>query len=187
MLTASSALAALCAVMSVSPVCAKDLPVCHGYGCAFSKPLPLSAADEEKLSAIMAQGAASAEAERKALASAIAYLETRSVAVLGVRDFAKAALTGAGRAGQMDCIDESTNSTTFLRHLEAGRLLRHHSVEKPTSRGIMIDGRYPHWTAVLKADDGSKWAVDSWYEPGGGLPDVDPLDYWRTRGVMGER
>ncbi|MCB1383760.1 MAG: hypothetical protein KDJ73_12695 [Notoacmeibacter sp.] len=177
----------LCAVLPVSQVGAKDLPVCHGYGCTFSKPLPLTAADEEKLAAIMAPGAASPEAERTALASAIAYLETRSVAVLGVRDFAKAALTGAGRAGQMDCIDESTNSTTFLRHLEAKNLLRHHSVEKPTSRGIMIDGRYPHWTAVLKAADGGKWAVDSWYEPGGGKPDVMPLGEWRKRGVGGQR
>ncbi|MCB1419515.1 MAG: hypothetical protein KDJ74_11150 [Notoacmeibacter sp.] len=181
------ALALLGIAVLATPAHAASLSVCHGYGCQFRKSLTLSAADEKKLSSIMAAGARSASAERKAMASAIAFLEKRSVQVLGTRDFAKAALTGGGRVGQMDCIDESTNSTTFLKHMASRDLLRHHRVEKPTSRGVMVDGRYPHWTAVISAKNGDKWAVDSWFEPGGGKPDIMPLPEWRKRGVGGQR
>lgn len=149
--------------------------------------MTLSAGDEARLSSIMSAGAKSAEAERKAVAQAIAYLEKRATAVIGVRDHAKAGLTGGGKVGQMDCLDESANSTSYLKHMEVRNLLRHHTVQPATTRGIMIDGRYPHSTAVLRDKSGKVWAVDSWYEPGGGEPDIMEMSEWRKRGVGGAR
>ena len=61
---------------------------------------------------------------------------------------------------------------------------------RPIKREVIrldVDGRYPHSTAVLSEKGGTRWAVDSWYEPMGGKPDVMPLDQWKSRGVMGER
>jgi len=52
---------------------------------------------------------------------------------------------------------------------------------------VLIDGRYPHWTAAVRDNSGKDWAVDSWFEVAGGPPDIVPLSYWRTRGVWGER
>ena len=49
-------------------------------------------------------------------------------------------------------------------------------------RGFFLDGRYPHATAVIGDASGVKWAVDSWYEPAGGAPDIMPLREWRSRG-----
>lgn len=84
----------------------------------------------------------------------------------------------------MDCVDESTNTDALLRYLQGNGLLRYHSVESRTSRGFLLDGRYPHWTAVIRAPDGIKWVVDSWYAPMGGAPDIIPLSAWKTRGVL---
>ena len=87
----------------------------------------------------------------------------------------------------MDCIDESTNTDNFLHYLQSRGWLKHHTVARRTSRGAFIDGRYPHWTAVIEDRQGQRWAVDSWYEEGGGPPDIMPLRQWKQRGYMGER
>ena len=95
---------------------------------------------------------------------------------------------GDGRkSGQMDCEDESTNTTHVLKMLASRGLFRHHKVLRRTSRGFLADGRFPHFTAVLADPSGRKWVVDSWYEPGGGAPDIMPLERWRVRGVGGRR
>ncbi|WP_245419615.1 hypothetical protein [Phyllobacterium salinisoli] len=135
----------------------------------------------------MAQGQKSAEAERGALRDALAIFEERSVAVIGVRDKPRMEFGKARIVGQMDCIDESTNTDHFLKFMEAKGWLSHHRVARKTSRGFFLDGRYPHWTAVLRDEQGVLWAVDSWFDPGGGPPDVMKLSEWKRRGVGGER
>ncbi|PRD42024.1 hypothetical protein C5748_17845 [Phyllobacterium phragmitis] len=161
--------------------------VCHGYDCYRSTRVTLTAGDLKRIAAAMAQGMKSAEAERSAVRRAVAIFEERSTAVIGVRDKAKMQFGRARIKGQMDCIDESTNTDHFLKFLQSTGWLRHHRMARKTSRGFFLDGRYPHWTAVLKDEHGVLWAVDSWFEPGGGLPDVMKLSEWKQRGVGGQR
>ncbi len=75
-------------------------------------------------------------------------------------------------------------SYALLRYLQGRGLLKYHKVEARTSRGFLFDGRYPHWTAVIRAPDGVKWVVDSWYAPMGGIPDISPLSDWKPRGLL---
>lgn len=164
------------------------LTACYGYGCRMEKSFPLTKGATDRFAAIMSEGKASPEAERAAVRKAVAYYEEMSAAAIGARDGPKSPVVASGEKGQMDCVDESTNTHHLLVYLETRGLLAHHSVQQNVTRGALVDGRYPHWTAVLKdKTDGKKWAVDSWYEPAGGLPDVVELAYWRTRGVWGER
>ncbi|GAB5506872.1 MAG: hypothetical protein Rhirs2KO_20350 [Rhizobiaceae bacterium] len=160
---------------------------CYSYGCRKRVTYAITQQMNDRFAAIMSEGKGSAEAERQAIRRAVAYYEDLSTTRIGTRDDPKSPIAASGKPGQMDCIDESTNTKHVLLYLQSRQLLAYHSVQPNTSRGLLIDGRYPHWTAVIKDTSGKKWAVDSWFEPGGGMPDVDPLDYWRTRGVMGER
>ena len=160
---------------------------CYGYGCRTRVTFPITTEMNARFASIMADGTASPEAERAAIRKAVAYYEDLSMARIGARDDPKSPIANSGKKGQMDCIDESTNTKHVLLYLQARQMLGYHRVEPNTSRGLLVDGRYPHWTAVIKDSNGKKWAVDSWYEAGGGMPDVDPLEYWRTRGVWGER
>lgn len=166
---------------------AATLAVCHGFDCRNRTALHLTPDDARRFASIMAGGKASAERERRAVAAAVSYFENRSAQTIGVRDTAKSTLAQSGRLGQMDCIDESTNTRTLMLYLQGRGLIRHHRVESNVSRGFFADGRYPHSTAVLSEKGGRTWAIDSWYEPAGGRPDVMPLETWKTRGVMGER
>lgn len=160
------------------------IDICHGYGCAFRSRLDLGEGDARKLTSIMAAGKASPKAERAAIARAVSYFEKRAQQVTGVSDQPKSEFGASKVRGQMDCVDESTNTDALLRYLQARGLLKHHKVDRRTSRGFLLDGRYPHWTAVVRASDGTRWVVDSWYAPMGGAPDIFPLGEWRKRGVL---
>lgn len=162
----------------------KRIDICHGYSCAFRSRLDLGPNDARRFQSIFAPGTASPQAERAAIAKAVSYFETREQQVTGVRDQPKSEFGASKVRGQMDCVDESTNTNALLRYLEGRGLLKYHKVEARTSRGFLLDGRYPHWTAVIRAPDGVKWVVDSWYAPMGGAPDIIPLSDWKVRGVL---
>jgi hypothetical protein len=160
------------------------LEICHGYGCTFRSKLQLGAPDERRFASIMAAGGKSPAAERAAISNAVRYFEGRTRQLTGVADQPKSEFGASGVRGQMDCVDESTNTNTLLKYLERHGLLRHHDVIRNASRGFLVDGRYPHSTAVIRDPAGVKWVVDSWYAPMGGAPDILPLSDWLPRGFL---
>ena len=137
--------------------------------------------------AILNTGKGSAVAERRAVASLVQFYERRAAQAIGTKDRAKSDFGGGRERGQMDCIDESRNTTALLQFVARKGWLRHHTVVRPATRGFLLDKRYPHSTAVLRDAAGSRWAVDSWYEAAGGRPDIMPLSQWAVRGIMGKR
>ena len=160
------------------------MQICHGYSCKYKTGLVLGAPDLRRLAAILAVGKQSAQAERKAIGRAVSYFEQRTFDVIGIRDEPRSKFGASGVRGQMDCIDESTNTRSLLLYLADRKLLHHHTVGMNASRGLLVDGRYFHSTAVIRDPGGEKWAVDSWYAPMGGLPDIVPLREWRPRGFL---
>jgi hypothetical protein len=178
-------------VLAVLPpsraLAAERLTVCHGYSCYYTMRLVFGAQDLGRIASIMRSGASSPEAERRAVSKVIQYYERRATGVIGVRDRPKGELGHGRELGQMDCVDESTNTTMMLRLIAGQGLFRYHTVSPRVSRGFLLDNRFPHFTAVIADPAGRKWVVDSWYEPGGGAPDIMPLDRWQTRGVAGQR
>ena len=90
-------------------------------------------------------------------------------------------------ASQLDCIDESKNTTTLLKLIEKRGWLSHHRVGRPKHRGFLLDLRYPHNTAtVIEKDSGEAWAIDSWIPANAAFPDIMPLKIWVTKGVRGQ-
>ena len=84
-----------------------------------------------------------------------------------------------GIEGRMDCVDNSTNTTTYLKILEDMGQLPLWRVEKPSIRKF-YDFNSVHWAAVVKdIPTGEDWAVDAWFRPNGHLPYVLPLDSWK--------
>ena len=89
-------------------------------------------------------------------------------------------LQGLSSGGnQFDCIDESTNTTTYLTMMEQDGLLRWHKVEERKTRNLFFIGGWPHTTAVIsEKESGQRWAVDSWFYDNGVPPAVLPLEQW---------
>jgi hypothetical protein len=167
---------------SLKPPTAASVTVCHGFGCAYRTEIGLGSGDRARLTALLAAGRASAEAERRAVATAVAWFDRRVGPEAGTTGrIARAGFMTQTGPGQMDCIDTSRNVTTLLLVLDQLRLIKHHQVEGPVARGYLIDGRGPHATAVLRETrSGNKWAVDNWTRKYGEQPEVLPLEQWMS-------
>jgi len=166
---------------------AVHLLVCHGYGCNFRTMIALTPQDVQAIQRAFANDGNTAPGERAAIKKAVAIYEQRATQVIGVRDEPRMAFGRPKRKGQMDCTDESTNTQGLLRYLQGAGYLKFHRSGRRVVRGVFIDGRYPHWTAVISDDKGVKWAVDSWYGAGGEEPDILPLKEWKKHGRGGRR
>lgn len=152
--------------------------VCHGFGCHLKTAVTFTGADLEAIRSAIGRPRNAAQ-EREGGARAIAWAERRVAPIVGSEDDVPGLdLANAGVAGQMDCIDEAANTTSYLLIAAEKGLLRFHTVGKPVARGFFIDGRYPHATATLVDDDGKAWAVDSWPGPNGAKPEIMPLETW---------
>jgi len=179
---ADEIIAAIFAELSLPIPTTQWVVVCHGFGCQYRTQIALTSGDRAKLAALLAPGRASPPAERRAVAAASAWFDRRVGPAAGTtRRLARA--RGNGEPGQMDCIDISSNNTSLFFILAQLHLLQHHRIERPVSRGVVIDGRLPHTTAVLgEVRGGRKWAVDNWTHKYGELPDVEPLEQWLNEG-----
>ena len=158
--------------------------VCHAYGCRKQTPFRFTDEDIAALKTLMAKTrkADTPAEERRAIAYAIGWMERRTGDVIGTKadrpgmDFA-----ASGDPTQQDCVDEATNTTSYLLILERNGFLRHHVVGTPFSKENLLRGvaGWPHWTAVIKEHvGGQKWAVDSWIYANGENPAVVESEKW---------
>lgn len=154
---------------------------CHGYGCTRRMEIVIDSAWFNRVRTVMRSGHASPAAEREALRDAVSIYTAHLAGQFGGRpDEPGSPPSLSGTNGQMDCLDETANTTSLLLLLEEQGLLVHHEVERPQSRGIFLDGRYPHFTAVIvDVRENVEWAVDPWRKAPGKSPDLLPLDKWQ--------
>jgi hypothetical protein len=153
------------------------LSVCYGHGCSQTTEVTL---DESEFSSVreLFLDVKHAAHEREQIASAIAMLEI--LAGAKTRTSTDRAGTGLAWPGQMDCIDESANTTAYLALFAREGLLRWHAVEANATRGWLLFG-WPHTTAVIReVASGERFAVDSWFFDNGAAPAIVPLTLWRS-------
>ncbi len=159
--------------------------MCHAHGCKEVEQLSLTPIEWQKIKQHFLPTAHSAEAERIQVANAIAEFEQ----IIGIKTDTthdKAGLfESMGSYGQLDCIDESTNTTTYLLILEKQGLLKWHQPMDHVTRGFFLFG-WPHSSGAMRemtsADNASEseFAVDSWFEDNGKRPHIIPLSQWRS-------
>ncbi len=83
-----------------------------------------------------------------------------------------------GVDGRTDCVDNASNTTTYLHILRDIGELPGWTVSSPKVRS-RFNLHAVHWTAVLTdVESGNQWSVDSWFRPNGHLPMVMPLQSW---------
>ncbi len=155
-------------------------PVCYKHTCAAVVTLSLTATEWSEIKKIFQPAAKSPEKERQQIKKAVARLEI----MIG-----KKANTSNDKGGnldgmfvhdgyQMDCIDESSNTTTYLALMQKDNMLKWHQVQPTKTRGFFIFGM-PHTTAVIKENQSGKvWAVDSWFFDNGVEPVIMPISQW---------
>ena len=164
----------------ITATTSENFQQCFGYGCKRITEVQLSKKEWKPVDRLFRPAPKTPEAERKAIARAIGVLED----IVGARTGTHVDQYGTFRKTgyyQLDCVDESTNTTIYLELLKTREHLNHHKVEAPTSRlPILHAGRWPHQTAVMsELDTGVFYAVDSWFHDNGFEAEIVPLREWK--------
>jgi len=152
--------------------------VCYDFDCKSIAYVSLTAEEWAGIRARFEPPAADAAAERERVREAIALFERITGERVGTKND-KGGTFGAAGDFQMDCVDETTNTTYYLLMLERQGLLRWHEVGEPAMRGWFLRG-WPHMAATLFERPGTaRWVVDSWFLDNGEPPFVLPFQQWR--------
>jgi len=143
--------------------------VCHGYDCTFRSSVTLEPVTWARVRAIFATPSDSAADERVRITRAVSLFENAVGTRIGTdKDIAGLAGILAGDPTQLDCIDESINTTVYLILLNDAGFLSWHAPATPAFRGAFVDLRWYHQTAVLKENEtGVEYALDTWFRRNG--------------------
>jgi hypothetical protein len=119
--------------------------------------------------------------ERWPIAYAIALIERKVGDRLRITDRAGMEFGASGDPTQEDCVDEATNTTSFLLILQSHGLLKYHTVGIPFSKGDPAEGHAggrpgeilaPLDGVIQETKMGQSYAVDSWIYANGENPAV---------------
>lgn len=164
----------------------KRFGVCYGYACKHYQKTGLSDQEWQAVREIFVPEVSSAKQERERISKAIALIEQFVGPKTGTdHDRARAPVINFNTGTEMDCIDESTNSTSYLYLLRQDGLIRFHTLGAKLRRN-WSDLSYPHSTATIHEIDKDKiiegdghFVVDSWFHENGALAEIIPADVWR--------
>ena len=163
-----------------------NLSVCHGYGCQFRSQVRIEPDMRTEIAKLYYPAPKNAAEERTRLARAIALFEIRIGAALGTsRDrYAATTFNKNNDPGQLDCIDETVNTTSYMRLLANLGLMRFHVIGTAAQRGSVSGFAYNDFitnTAVIaEINSGAEYAVDSYFYANGREPKIMKLADWRN-------
>jgi len=151
---------------------------CYGNSCRLHSQVGLSPEQWQQVRTVFDPAPADALDERRAVARAVAVLERFTGQQTGTSEDAPGMGVHLDPDGQLDCIDESTNSTSYLRMMAADGLIRFHHVGFPAHR-FVLSAWGPSNTATMRETATSKrYAVESYFRENGQPAYVLPLDIW---------
>ena len=161
-----------------SPLSLKTIPVCYNFGCEVHQSVSLTESEWLGASGWFTPVSSAAE-ERQQIRQAIGWMEVLIGRYTPTNRDIGMNLAREGETpwpGQLDCIDESTNTTTYLKLFEQRGLLKWHRVVERVVRRSIWD---QHWTAqVEELKTGARYAIDSWFQDNGTLPYVQKIEDW---------
>lgn len=152
---------------------------CHDFRCKSTLEIRYDEAHWEQIRSVMRSGRDDVYREKQAIREAVAMMERFSGELAGTGIDRAGNYPGFDQPGQMDCIDESTNTFQYLAALDELGLMRWHRVGEKQRRIVWF---ISHWTAtIVELDSGRRFAVDSWYRDNGELPFIQPIESWQRK------
>lgn len=165
--------------LSMPALAAPSFVHCSDFGCSSMREIRFEAEHWQQIRQLFEHGIDDAASEKQAIRRAIALMERFSGEISGTYLDKAGNYPGADIPGQMDCIDESTNTYQYLFALQDLGLLQWHRVDQKQRRIVWF---ITHWTATIREiDSGRIFAVDSWYRDNGELPYLQPLADWTRK------
>ena len=172
------------AVMAIE-ISPPEITICYNYHCNRTALVRPAAGEWQTVVNQFTPAARSATEERQMIRRAIAVLEhVAGTQTPTFRDRGGNPITDDW-PGQMDCIDESTNTARYLELLQAQGLLRWHSVAARAYRAPYLFDQ--HWAGqIVELESLNHYVVDSWYLDNGELPYIQALNKWLRKDTFPE-
>lgn len=158
------------------PAWAVDISICYNYSCATQARVDFNSQQIARIRQLF-KDASTPAAERRAIANSIGLFEKFAGEQTPTWRDKGGNINDDGVDGRMDCIDHSTNTTTYLTLLERLGLLRFHTVLERVERAPWIVN--VHWAAHIQdITTRQEYAVDSWFYDNGHPAVIYPLQDW---------
>jgi hypothetical protein len=151
---------------------------CYGNSCRLHGRVSLTPEQWQQVRNVFDPAPADALAERRAVAQAIAVLERFTGEQTGTSEDAPGMGVHLYPDTQLDCIDESTNSTAYLRMMAADGLIKFHKVGFPAHRFVLSAWGPSNTATMSEGATQKRYAVESYFRANGEPAYVLPLDIW---------
>lgn len=154
-----------------------DIPICMDFGCKRKQTISINKKEWDSVANWLNPPAPDAFTERQNIKKAIGWMEV----IVGRhtpthRDKGGDLGKDTVFPGQLDCIDEANNTTTYLQLFESNGLLKYHKVIEQAYRKAIFD---QHWAGQIETlETGERWVVDSWFQNNGHLPYLQLSSEW---------
>lgn len=162
----------------------RQVTVCHGYGCRWMTNVRIEPSAQAEFTALFKPAPRNAAEERARLGRAIALFELKIGVATGTSNDRYAATTFNKDPGQLDCIDETVNTTTYLKLLTNMGLMRFHRIGEAAQRGSISGFAFNDFitntAVVVEKATGAEYAIDSYFFGNGREPKIMPLAAWRN-------
>ena len=154
-----------------------DITICYNYDCSRTAHVRPGADEWSTVVNQFKPAARSSVEERDMIRRAIAILEhIAGTQTPTYRDRGRNPVVDDW-PGQMDCIDESTNTKRYLDLLQEWGLLRWHRVAERVYRAPHLFDQ--HWAGqIIELGTLDHYVVDSWFLDNGNLPYIQALNNW---------
>lgn len=161
------------------------IPVCYDFGCSSKATVNLPLTEWQSVAGWFDKVVETPAEEREQIRQAVGWMEVligRHTPTHVDMAFDLAKNIDKRETGQLDCIDESVNTTVYLKLFESNGFLRHHFVIEEAYRRALFD---QHWTAQVREKvSGKRYVVDSWFQPNGYLPVVQDSESWEDISIL---
>lgn len=152
---------------------------CYGYGCKYRARIALTEEEWREVRAQLDPPPENAAAERRQVAEAVVRLERLVGLRTGTSVHQQHSRLNFGDRTQLDCIDNSVNTFTYLTMLAHDGLLRYHRVAGLAHGGTLLTLDFTNAAVLAEKDGGEQFAVDPWMGDADVPPPVIPLAVWR--------
>ena len=167
------------------PVVAVDRPlpevtICYNYDCNRTAHVRPGVDEWSTIVNQFKPAARSAVEERDMIRRAVAVLEhIAGTQTPTYRDRGKNPIVDDW-PGQMDCIDESTNTKRYLDLLQERGLLRWHRAAERVYRAPHLFDQ--HWAGqIIELETLDRYVVDSWFLDNGNMPYIQAVSAWQRK------
>ncbi len=166
----------------------KRLTHCYNYGCAKRETLGVPSATLKKINSIFALSSKNKKEEQRRIIQSLQIFETDIGEITGTKNDIRGTFRAyqndspEAKSFQQDCIDESTNTTTYLTLLNNLGYLKFYIPAFPANRQPFTS-KAPWWHQTATMTDketGERYAVDTWFENNGKAGYIVPLGEWKS-------